>query len=602
MAEFGAQVTNVGETQNFVTPQQGIRDDSLATIIGGLGNAAAMGVETYATSQTNKFAKNYEEVTRIALGGEALSPDEKQFKERMDRIQQTSQLGKTDTAKILREEFLRKSIGEKPWLATRFEQMAGRVDGRYTDLIAAFQQVEAGQQAAAAAAQAQVGKDRKSIITRLEKFQAELGGIPATRDGRSASWEDLTDEERRDNDVRYQNAITRKRLLEALQKDEDTAYTRETRGIDLATKRISFDRENRTNQSKDVAANIVDEYMDRFFITSNTYAANNPNITQEQLAVQGAQFINQTANQLRGELVRLSAERGVILSPTDIDNYVQNFTNLTTTHKDTLTGPAASASVLGRQAQAVSDSAKLAGSQLFPLQTVMAGAGIDLGPMNQTMLQSFFGTVGGVNLAQSSGTELAKGVQAVLNGEFRVSNPPTAAEFGTIAGTTNLLIEAAKTGTQSYLNMLRKPEAFVPFLTTGAKAYELESNPTSKDLIYSAMVNPAIISSIAKASPALQEQATEGIRQATQIKVGYAGNPGNAGKYVAGYDPQTRQFTPADDSAQAKNYVKVANSVIGNVLMLEQAVNNNTDPYSVIRMYFGPSVADKVESAQEQPQ
>lgn len=601
-ADFSAQATNIGETQNFVTPQQGIRDDSLATIIGGLGNAAMMGVEAYATSQTNKFAKGYEEVTRIALGGEALSPDEKQFKERMERIQQTAQLGRTDTAKVLREEFLRKSIGEKPWLAGRFEQIAGRVDGRYTDLISAFEKVEAGQQAAAAAAQAQIGKDRKSIITRLEKFQTEVGGEPITRDGRVASWEDLTDEELRDNDRRYQRAISRKRLLEAVQKDEDRAYTIQDRNLSLASKQISFGRENAQNTSKEIAASIVDDYVDKFFITANTFAINNPSATQEQLSAQGLGYINQQGNLLRQQLTSLAAERGVILSPTDIDSYVQNFMNLSTSYKDQLTGPGSSAAILGRQAQATSDQLKINGAQLAPLQASLSAAGIDLGPMNTQTLVSFFTTKQGTELARNAGEELSKAVEAVTRGEFRVSNPPTAAEMGTISGTTNLLVEAAKTGTQAYMNMLKKPETFVPFIVTGAEAYRMESNPSSKELIYQAISNPAVVGAISKASPVMQEQAVNGIKDVISTKMGYVANPANAGKYVGSFDPQTKQFTAADDSVQAKNYVKVANSVIGNALLLEQTVNNNADPYSVIRMYFGPSVADKVEPAQEQPQ
>jgi hypothetical protein len=597
-ADFSAQATNIGETQNFVTPQQGIRDDSLASIIGGVGATALMGVETYATTQTNKFAKNYEEVLRVSLGGEALSPDEKQFKERMDRIQQTAQLGKTDTAKILREEFLRKSVGEKPWLATRFEAMAGRVDGRYTDLMAAFEKVEAGQAASAAADQKATMDIEKSLVKRLERLQTEMGGEPETFDGRPAVWEDLTPAEKRFNIAKYERALTNKRLLEARQKDADVKYTESERG--RASYR--FAQERAKIESADIAGNIVNDMLDRYANMAEDYAMKHPEASQEQLAVIGTQFISQLSNQLRIDLTRSSTKPGVVLTPADIDANVNNFTALATPHKDMLTGPASNASIVARQVEAAKASVQLEAYQILRPIAVLTEAGI---PVDATMMDSVtaaIGSTGGADFKTQLGTAISDALRNVFNGTFQPSQTPTAAEVGAVGITTNLLVEANKTGTSAYKRMLERPESWVPMLIPAAYAVSRESDPRSRDIIYNSINNPAIIEKIATVPENIKEQVVNAIKVATMSKMGYLANPQRAGEYIAGFDPQTKQFVPANDSPQTKAYVKEANAVVGRVMFLEQKAYSNTDPYSVIRMYFGPSVADKVEPAQEQPQ
>lgn len=597
-ADFSAQATNIGETQNFVSPQQGIRDDSFATIIGGLGTTAMMGVETYATSQTNKFGKSYEEVLRVGLGGDALSPDEKQFKERMDRIQQTAQLGKTDTAKILREEFLRKSVGEKPWLASRFEAMAGRIDGRYTDLISAFEKVEAGQAASAAAAQKEEADKEKSIINRLVQRQTELGGEPVTFDGRPAAWEDLTPSERRYNLARYDRVLTKTKLLEAREKDSNREYTETER----SRAAYRFSQERAAQDSKEIASDTVADMVDRYVGIAETYAMNNPEATQEQLAIQGTQLINKLSNQLRIDLTREASKAGVKLSSSDIDGYVSNFNSLATPHKDILTGPASSAATLARQAESARASVSIDANTILRPIAVLTEARI---PVDATMMDNLtaaLGTKGGADFNTQLGTAVAGALENVFAGTFQPSNTLTSSEVGAMGITTNLLVEAYKTGTAAYRRMVERPESWIPMIVPTAYALTLESNPRSRDEIYNAINSPEIIEKIATVPENMKEQVVNGIKVATMNKMGYLANPQKAGEYVAGFDPQTKQFTAANDSPQAKAYVKEANSVVGKVMFLEQKAYNNTDPYSVIRMYFGPFVADKVEPAQEQSQ
>lgn len=598
-ADFSAQATNIGETQNFVTPQQGIRDDSLASIIGGVGATALMGVETYATTQTNKFAKNYEEVLRVSLGGEALSPDEKQFKERMDRIQQTAQLGKTDTAKILREEFLRKSVGEKPWLATRFEAMAGRVDGRYTDLMAAFEKVEAGQAASAAADQKAAMDKEKSIAKRLDAVSRETGsGPPETFDGRVASWEDLTPAELRFNDAKQQRVIANIRLLEAIQKDADREYTETERS--RATYR--YNQELAAENSDKMAENSVVDMTNRFANIADDYAMKNPNATQEELAALGTQLVDRLANQLRADLIKLSAQRGVKLSPATIDGHVKNFTEFATPYNNTLTGPASNAATVARQLSVARDGVGIEAINVLRPLAVFEAAGVNLDAQMLDIITAQLGAKGEADFKSQLETSVSNSLKNVFAGTFQPSQTPTAAEVGAVGITTNLLVEANKTGTSAYKRMLERPESWVPMLISGAYAVTQESNPRARDTIYNAINNPAIVEKIATVPENIKEQVVNGIKIATMTKMGYLANPQRAGEYIAGFDPQTKQFVPANDSPQAKAYVKEANAVVGRVMFLEQKAYSNTDPYNVIRMYFGPSVADKVEPTQEQPQ
>jgi len=606
MAEFGANVTNIGEVQNAVTAQGGVVDQSGEIILRGVGKALDLGVETYATIKTQQFAKDYEAVTQLGLGAEATTEEEKQFQDRLNRIDQTAKLGKVNTAKVLKEEFLRKSIAEKPWFAQRFEEMAGRIDNRYTDLVSAFQQAEAAAAVAQSEADKSAAASRKSQIKRLERVGEPLGHIPTDINGNPKPWETMTDSELQWNELQIQVKNNRMQVLKAARDDEEFRQGQVKFGQSNTTfnqGQVKFYEERQGVRSNELAADEVANAGVTISKSMNDWVKENPTATKEQLAMAGADYVSKAAQSVRSNLQILASQPGIKLSPTEIENYVKGVEENAQFYVDQITGPTSKGSVVAREYDLFEKQGGINAWKMLPIQKTLSKAGITFEPVGMANLQSVLGEDVGVSASNKNMRDIENLMRTLLENPESVYTPSgTSADVAVQAIATNILVDSFKTNSQAYFSLLKNPEAYIPLILPAAAAWEAEPNAKNKGIILDSLTNPAMLQALSKAHPNDQTQVYEAVKPILQSTMLRIFNPAKAPELIQSFDPKTG-FVPVPDNKDAADYANAANSVYQRASMLEMQVKNDADPDRILRNYFGPKMAEKfMAPAEEQPQ
>lgn len=594
-ADFSVRSTDIGETQNFLTPQQGVRNDSMAAIIGGVGEAAMMGMETYATVKSQQFAKDYEAVTQLGLGAEATTEEEKQFQDRMNRISQAAQMGKTETAKVLREEFLRKSIADKPWLSKRYEEMAGRIDGRYTDLVSALEKSEAAAAAQLSATEKARLDMRKSIITRVQRVAEPLGYVPTDMDGKPKAWELMTDNELLWNENKVQIMNHRMRLVEAGRKDEEMGMTRtrfQQGNISFGDSQYSTAQARKADRGKELAEVATAYASAEGSRRMNEWVLNNPGASKEQMAAAGRDIAMQLGQSVRRDLSVQAGQKGISISPTDIDNYVALVESQANFYVDQVTGPTSQGSVVARKYKEMEDQGGITSWIYLPIQNTMSKAGIPFEPVTLANLNAILGE--NPESSIRSMTDLKTVLETLVNNPESAYTPTgTPVDIAAQAISTNALVDSYRSGSPAYNALLENPQAFVPFILPGAAAWAAEPNETKKALILDALTNPIIMESLNKAHPAHQQQVYDVLKPLISSAIQRVSSLDKGPEYVQSFDPKTGMFTAIPGNNLSKQYVDIANKMYRKASMLEMQFNSDADPDRILRNYFGPKMADK---------
>lgn len=589
-AEFGINATEVSPTQNTVSPKQGIKDSSLATLVSGLGGAAIQGTETLVTREATKFGQMYEEVTRMGLGGEAVTPEEKAFKEQMDAFQQVTQMGRPDVAKVYREAFLRKSIADKPWMAKRYEAMSGRIDSRWTDMISSMEQSEAAARNAAQAQQASAEKLMKEQRTRLAATAEKLGYFP------NKPWTSMSQQDLDYHEMRIHMGNHNKTLIESYRADtafenaqsaEGRAAAKERRaGINFADQRLAL----RAGEIADGQVNTASMELTK---AMQDWVIQNPNATKEELARAGVDLSTAAVSAFRSSLINLNATNNLRLSPTDIEQRVDQLATNIKTYQELVTGPTAPSSVLARRVAQVEGENKISASVfLGPLATLKA-AGVDL---DLTSVQPFIAALSTERGVQAQ-LDLSKNFANLLSqynsgGSYTPSSEPANQYFQLASG--NLLVQAYKQGSESYKAMAQNPRAWSLFIAPAAGLISMAPY-NEKFLILDAATNPILLNEIDKMPANIKDSSYQALETALRSM----SSSMTAANKVTEVSPTGELQMPVSDAASQRELQEL-NMVFQRARIVEEKFRGETDPYAVIRKYFGGQLADKLQPAEEE--
>lgn len=186
-ANFSADATGSYEAQNFITPQQGIRDESGETFLKVGASAVQQGYQLTAAFKAKEFrgevdaAINQEIGKQVLATQEAQPSDTQEFRDAIERAKQVQAQGGAGArlrTTILAEKLTREKAGASPLFANVYRQVAQEVLGDYD---ATLQFMAVAEESAASQMKGEADT-RKQLIKSVYTMQSRSKGlVPFTK-------------------------------------------------------------------------------------------------------------------------------------------------------------------------------------------------------------------------------------------------------------------------------------------------------------------------------------------------------------------------------------------------------------------------------------
>ena len=593
MSAFGAQQTNIDETQNFLTPKRDEADKSLATLVSGAGTAAIQGTEIAVTKEVTDFGEQYKKKYEIGLGlsdPQTLSDEEKHFGEQMQRFDQMAKTGNPGTVDIFKEKFLRDKIAEHPWLTTRYMQMANKIDSQYMDLVRVVGERDRMLAAEAAAARKAADKNLTARISRASEIAVRIGHSPVNFSGVPTAWENLTPEEFDENEKTMFILNDSQRKIEEFRRIEDQAMSKDSHSM----QRTSFGNAQTVHaqQQQDrlltqVATNEAALVQRAAFRASAEAMQANPGMSQEEAQMLSMDQLK-NARQILNNRIADYAAQGVNIPQAAIDKslaWLESSVQFTNDTFSDQTSPLGISLRHGAIQGAVMDSWS---REILPLAHVMKSAGLDLSPMMGNAVFSKY--LKDATLGESLLTNVSEALdQLKSNPSLDLSSVDRAPALvlGTIAAATLTSLEYRSP--EAIELFRRDPGTFIKQIHTAAYAYSMEQHPAKREALFRVATSEALIDNIDSdgIGDGDRKAAYNGVRLMIQSRAADMGPPSFKARLL--FDPSTETFklkNPADAGETITARLAAMNTSYKKAKALETKMGNPSDADMILTEYF----------------
>jgi len=187
MMAFGADATGTYGAQNFITPQQGIRDESGETFLKVGASAVQQGYQLTSAFKAKEFrgeidaAVNQEIGKQVLATQEAQPSDTQEFRDAIERAKQVQAQGGAGArlrTSLLAEKLTREKAGASPLFANVYRRVAQEVLGDYD---ATLQFMAVAEESAASQMKGEADT-RKQLIKSVYTMQSRSKGlVPFTK-------------------------------------------------------------------------------------------------------------------------------------------------------------------------------------------------------------------------------------------------------------------------------------------------------------------------------------------------------------------------------------------------------------------------------------
>lgn len=592
-ADFSARTTNIPETPNYVSPQQGVVDQSNASLVSTAGAGALMGTETVATKKTEAFTKEYTDITEAAFGWEESSTEEeKAFIDTMKKVDQAEQLGAVRVAKMYRENYRREQAAKYPWLAKRFEDAARRVDGRYQELISGLEDLEQQKAAAAKEKSSREFTLYRNRLERLEALSTRTGYVPLNSQGEITPWESLNDSELLMNERAMQRRSQALKIEEEMREATNFRNQQQAHGwqgtqVNIAVQRYNDDLRDRAEQ-KLSQATLQSVYasmeQDIQRIAAGPGTEEDKRIAMVELGEMAVQKYNALA-------ISGIGGQGGILPPSKIGEGAAQIRNTIESYNNLISGPTSTASIAKMRLQAISSQLNLSQLEAGNIIAVMNALGIDAGLyVSQAML--------GAAATREGQEAQSKLIDDTLEDIGRYVNN-TGVTYDSLKPVSREVLQTgAATAVVSFLTgeaatvaaLQENPAQAGIWVTPAVTAYKDTTSQSERDKIYAALTNPSYIAMVPQASGLEQQRANESMKELFARRAREHGRLSEYGSMVAltsleeGGDVQ---FYPKEGASQeAVAYASTLNRILDDATKFSESLGFSNDPVFVAREYL----------------
>lgn len=263
MSKYGADKSQIGEVNNFVAPQQGVKDTAIAE---GLTDLAGTAVSAYGAAKTGELRADIRSGLDMVVNeknqDDIALAEFKAAQERASMGMATGGSRLAQAAKIKAEQQTRDAIKANPFLSEQLKQVRGSVFSEYQSQLDWMDAVASAAQKAAASAAGEAAAEKKDRVNNLQTMSISTGIPLYNSQGQITEANLLSDAELRENYDRQARSQLTIKQNDRLRQLNSEIRAQESHGASMdAAHRATLEFQRRET-SRDIARNLNASFGD----------------------------------------------------------------------------------------------------------------------------------------------------------------------------------------------------------------------------------------------------------------------------------------------------------------------------------------------------